>query len=120
MIQKGGLRMLKTWGYRPKRDFTWEQEPEAQRPALSQLVTCKCFSAWGKGRPLVCSLVSFSTGSMGVPALLPIPHFSSRCFVGVVGVRAFKLLQEDGCVDSSHMASTHLQQHDRTVEVRFE
>lgn len=43
-----------------------------------------------------------------------------RCFVGVVGVRAFKLLQEDGCVDSSHMASTHLQQHDRTVEVRFE
>lgn len=30
----------------------------------------------------------------------PILRFSSRCFVGVVGVRAFKLLQDDGCVDS--------------------
>lgn len=62
MIQKGGTRMAKTWGHRPKRGFTWEQEPEAQCPPLT-----------------ACHL---------------------RCFVGVVGVRAFKLLQDDGCVDS--------------------
>lgn len=35
MKQKGSLRAAKTWGHRPKGDFTWEQEPEAQRPALA-------------------------------------------------------------------------------------
>lgn len=75
MIQKGGLRAAKIWAHRPKRDFTWEQEPEVQRPALTA---------------------------------------GHLCFVGAVGVWAFKLLQEDGCVDSSHVASTHLRQRDRT------